>query len=115
MLPLHSVVATSEVVVDRDEVDALAAQPVRYAGNVETRVLPSPFFISATQPKATPQRPSADVEVRWPMTRQAASRTTAKASMARSSRSAPLASVAELARLGQQLAVGQLLDARSSA
>ena len=48
---------------------------------------------------------------RWPSTRQAASRTVAKASMSRSSRISPLAiALAEVHRPVGQVVVGQRLD-----
>ena len=60
---------------------------------METSVLPSPVFISAIQPKCSARPPiSCTSKWRWPSTRQAASRTTAKASTARSSRDSPFSS-----------------------
>ena len=54
---------------------------------VETSVLPSPVFISAIQPKCSAIPPiSWTSKGRWPSTRHAPSRTTAKASIRRSSR-----------------------------
>ena len=43
-------VALGQVVVDGDDVHALAGQGVQVGGRVATRVLPSPVFISAMRP-----------------------------------------------------------------
>ena len=57
---------------------------------METRVLPSPVFISAIQPKCSAMPPIIwTSKWRWPSTRQADSRTTANASTNRSSRFSP--------------------------
>ena len=51
-------VACGQVVVHRDDVDALAGESAfRYTGSVETRVLPSPVFISAIHPKCSAMPP----------------------------------------------------------
>ena len=48
----------------------LPPRPLRYTGRVLTRVLPSPVFISATQPKCSAAPPiSCTSKWRWPMTR----------------------------------------------
>ena len=66
---------------------------LRYAGSVETSVLPSPVFISAIQPKCSAAPPMTwTSKWRWPSTRRAASRTVANASGSRSSRSSPRSS-----------------------
>src|SRR3954452_12319086 len=68
----------------------LPARPFRYTGSVETNVLPSPVFISATQPKCSAAPPMiCTSKCRWPSTRLPASRTVANASASRSSRSSP--------------------------
>ena len=80
-------VALGEVVVDGDEVHALAGERVEVGGQRETRVLPSPVFISATQPKCSAAPPMIwTSKWRWPSVRLPASRTAANASGRRSSR-----------------------------
>jgi hypothetical protein len=44
-------VAAGEVVVDGDDMDALAGERVEVDGKVATSVLPSPVFISAISPR----------------------------------------------------------------
>src|SRR3954469_9930159 len=62
-------------------------RPLRYTGRVETRVLPSPVFISATQPKCRAAPPMIwTSKCRWPSVRTPASRTAANASGRMSSR-----------------------------
>ena len=94
--PVHAAhplaVAFGQVVVDRDDVDALAAQGVEVgrAASRQVRVLPSPVFISATLPKCSAAPPITwTSKCRWPSTRHAASRATANASGSRSSSLAP--------------------------
>ena len=85
---------------------------MRYTGRVETRVLPSPVFISAIQPKCRAAPPiSWTSKWRWPMVRLAASRTVAKASTSRSLSSSPaVQALPELDRpVGERL-VAQGLD-----
>src|SRR3954454_17885852 len=68
----------------------LPPRALRYTGSVLTRVLPSPVFISATQPKCSAAPPmSWTSKCRWPMTRLPASRVAANASMRRSSTDSP--------------------------
>jgi hypothetical protein len=82
-------VALGQVVVDGDEVHAPPLRELRYAGIVETRVLPSPVFISAMSPSWRRAAHHLDVEVALADRAQAASRTTANASGRRSSRLSP--------------------------
>ena len=67
--PAHPLgVEAGQVVVDRDEVHALAAEPVEVGRQVLTSVLPSPVFISATQPKCSAAPPiNCTSKWRWPI------------------------------------------------
>ena len=107
-------VALGQVVVDGDEVGAVAGEPLRYIGIVATSVLPSPVFISAMSPSWRTMPPSTwTSKGRMPSARLAASRATANASNSRSSSSSPfVVALAELGRLGAQLLVAQGGDVR---
>ena len=50
-------VALGEVVVDGDDMDAFAGECVEIAASVETRVLPSPVFISEIMPSCRAMPP----------------------------------------------------------
>ena len=66
-------VALGQVVVDRDEVDAVARRARSGTrASVATSVLPSPVFISATQPKCSAAPPMIwTSKWRWPSVRAA--------------------------------------------
>ena len=103
------------------------ASALRYDGSVATSVLPSPVFISATQPRCSAAPPmSCTSKWRWPSTRRPASRTVANASGSRSWRSVgdqllavlgvaargpgPVDLLAEVVGAGAELLVAEPLD-----
>ena len=91
MRPIQSASRCGEVVVHRDDVDALAGQriQVRRAAST-TSVLPSPVRISAILPLCSAMPPSSCTSKwRMPSVRLPASRTTANASGSTSSSDAP--------------------------
>ena len=108
-------VALGEVVVDGDEVDAVAgrARSGRAAG-VATNVLPSPVFISAISPSCRTMPPIiCTSNMRCSDSRLRASRTGANASKRSSSSDSPFSSRSrELDRLRAQLVVGERLEVR---
>ena len=84
---------------------------------METRVLPSPVFISAIQPKCRAAPPiSCTSKWRWPITRLAASRHDGeRLEQEVVEVLAVVEALAELGRLGPELVVGQRLVSRARA
>ena len=64
-------VAVGQVIVDRDDVDALAFERVEVTGRVATSVFPSPVFISAILPRCRTM-PPINCTSKWRMLRTAA-------------------------------------------
>ena len=115
-------VAAGQVVVDRDQVDALAltglpsssraASAFSAIGSVAVSVLPSPVFISAIEPSCSTMPPiSWTSKWRWPRVRLAASRVSAKDSNSRSSSDSPSSARSRRAVVARaQLLVGLELE-----
>ena len=105
-------VAAGQVVVDGDDVDALAGERVEVGGQGGDQRLALAGLHLGDLPLCSTMPPiSCTSKCRMCSTRQPASRTTAKASASRSSTVAPSAiALPELGGLGAELLVGEGLD-----